>query len=125
MNRFSLPDNLQEESEAFQFPGLFEKTATMKNKSYCTSKPQRNKILIPGDSHARGYATELSNSLVKTFEIIGAEMSGSRSGHITRSLHREISQLHRDDFAIICGGANDIIRDESNIGLRHIRKFVF
>jgi hypothetical protein len=33
VNRFSLPGNLQEESEAFQFPGLVEKTAPVKNKN--------------------------------------------------------------------------------------------
>ena len=32
---FSLPDDLQEESEAFQFPGVVEKTATVKNKNCC------------------------------------------------------------------------------------------
>jgi len=104
---------------------LVEKTVTVKNKNYCTSKPQRNKILIIGDSHARGYGTELSNSLGKTFEVMGAVMPGSRPESITRSARREISQLHRNDFVIICGGANDINGDESNIGLRHIRKFTF
>jgi hypothetical protein len=53
VNHCLLPDNLQEESEAFHFPGLVGKTATVKNKTKCTSKPQRNKILIIGDSHTR------------------------------------------------------------------------
>jgi lysophospholipase L1-like esterase len=51
---------------------------------------------------------------------MGAVMPGSRPDHITRSARREINQLHRDDFVIIFGGANDI-----NVGLRHIRKFAF
>jgi hypothetical protein len=95
---------------------LVEKTATVKNKNYCISKPHRNKILINGDSHARGYATELLNSLGKTFEVMGAVMPGSRPESIMHSARREISQLHRDDFVIICGGANDINGDESDNG---------
>jgi len=54
---------------------------------------------------------------------MGAVMPGSRLEHITRLACREISQLHHDDFVIIWGGANDINRNESNTGLRHIMKF--
>jgi hypothetical protein len=67
VNHFTLPNNHQEVSEASHFPGLFEKTATLKIKNKCISKPQRNKILIIGDSHARGCAAELSSSLDTTF----------------------------------------------------------
>jgi hypothetical protein len=52
-------------------------------------------------------------------------MPGSRPEHITGSVRREMSQLHRDDFVIIWGGANNINRNESNTGLRHVRKFAF
>jgi hypothetical protein len=40
VNHYLLPDNLQEEPEAFHFPGLVEKTATMKNK---TNAPQNHR----------------------------------------------------------------------------------
>jgi len=99
---------------------LVEKTATVENKNKCTSKLQRNKILIIGDSHARGCAAELSISLG---EVMGAVMPGSKLEHITCLAHRHSSQLHCDDFVIIWGGANDINKNESNTGLRHIRKF--
>jgi hypothetical protein len=123
VNRFTLRDNHQEESEASHFPGLVEKTTTVKIKNKCISKPQRNKILIIGDSHARSCAAELSSSLDTTFEVMGAVMPGSRLAHITRLARREIRHLHRNDFVIIWGGANDINRNESNTGLRRIRKF--
>jgi hypothetical protein len=54
---------------------------------------------------------------------MGAVMPYSRLEHITCFECREISQLHCDDFVSIWGGANDINRNESNTGLRHIRKF--
>jgi len=47
---------------------LVEKTATEKNEKKGTSKPQRNKFLITGDSHARGYAADPTNYLSKTVE---------------------------------------------------------
>jgi hypothetical protein len=52
-----------------------------------------------------------------------AVMPDSRLEHITHLACREKSQLHHDDFVIVWGGANDINRNESNTGLRHIRKF--
>jgi len=50
-------------------------------------------------------------------------MPGSRLELITRLACREISHLHLNDYVIIWGGANDINRNESNTGHRHIRIF--
>jgi len=47
----------------------------------------------------------------KTAEVMDAVMPGSRLEHVTHLACREISQLHRDDFVIIWGGANDINRN--------------
>jgi hypothetical protein len=58
-----------------------------------------------------------------TFEVVGAVMLGSRLEHTTRLAHGEISHLQRNDFVVIWGGGNDINRNDSNTGLRHIRKF--
>jgi hypothetical protein len=111
MNNFSLLDNLQEESEAFKFHSFVEKTATVKNKNKFNSKPQKNKILTIGDSHARCCATILSNLLGKNFEVMGAVMHDSRHENIIHLVCTEIGQLHCDDDVIIWGGANDINRN--------------
>ena len=95
----------------------------MKIQNKCTSKAQINKILIIGDSHAKGCAAELSTLIGKTLEVMCTVMPGFRLEHITCLAYREISQRHCDDFVIIWGGANDINRNESNTDLRHIRKF--
>ena len=84
---------------------------------------QRNKTLIISDSPTRDCSAELSTSVGYTFDIVDAVISGSRLQHIMCLAYREISQLHRDDFVIIWGGANDMDTNESNTGLRHIRKF--
>jgi hypothetical protein len=111
MNRFMLPGNHQEEPDASHFPCLVEKTATVKIKNKCVSKPHRNKIIIIGDSHARGCAAELLASLDMSFEVMGALIPGSRLEHTTHLAHREISLLHHNDFVAIRGGANDINRN--------------
>jgi archaellum component FlaG (FlaF/FlaG flagellin family) len=49
------------DSGASQLPGMVGKTAPIKIKNNCFSKPQKNKILIIGDSHARGCAADLSS----------------------------------------------------------------
>jgi len=83
---------------------LVEKTATFQDKNKCTSKLQRNKILIIGDSHTRGCAAELSTSLGKTFEVTVAVLPGSRLEHVMCLACRQLSQLHCDDFIVIWGG---------------------
>jgi hypothetical protein len=100
VNHFTLPDNHQEESEASHFPGLFEETAAVKIKNKCTSKLQRNKILIIGDSHARGCAAEILASLGTTFEVMVAVMPGSRLENITHLARREVSHLLHSEINI-------------------------
>jgi hypothetical protein len=38
--------------------------------------------------------------------------------------HHEISQLDNNDYVVIWGGTNDISRNESHAGLKHMRKSV-
>jgi len=87
------------------------------------TKIKKRKVIVIGDSHARGLAAELSASLGKSFEVMSTIMPGTGLRHITGLASRETSQLQHDEFVIICGGANDINKNESNIGLRNIRKF--
>ena len=54
---------------------------------------------------------------------MGAIMPGSGLRNIIGLASRETSQLQHDEFVIICGGANDINKNESNIGFHNIRKF--
>jgi hypothetical protein len=118
VNRYTLPNNHHDDSEASQPTGIVGKRASVKIKSTCVSKPRKNKILIIGDSHARGCAAELSSSLDETFEVMCTVVSGSRLEHITSLAHLEISHLHRNDFVVIWGGTNDISRNESDAGHR-------
>ena len=86
------------------------------------TKIKKKRVIVIGDSHTRGLAAELSSSLGKSFEVMGTIMPGSGLRHITGLASRETS-CNQFEFVIICGGANDINKNESNIGLSNIRKF--
>ena len=84
---------------------------------------RKHKILIIGDSHASGCATNLKSSLNETFEVMGSVMPGSRLEHITNLARSDISHMNRNDFVVVWGGTNLVSRNESNAGLKYLRKF--
>ena len=98
-----------------------------------TTKPKPNKtkastrtrkIVICGDSHARGGASNLLNLYGESFEVIGNVLPGARLQNITQTAKIELKSLNRKDHAIIWGGSNDINKNESLEGLKHITKLV-
>jgi lysophospholipase L1-like esterase len=91
---------------------------------YITTKTvQKPKMLILGDSHARGCAANLKSSLNENFEVTGTLVPGSRLEHITNLARSDISHMNHNDFVVVWGGTNDISKNESNTGLKHLRKF--
>ena len=71
----------------------------------------------------RGCTTNLKSSLNETFEVMGSVMPGSRLEHITSLAHSDISHMNRNYFVVVWGGTNDISKNESNSGLKYLRKF--
>jgi lysophospholipase L1-like esterase len=100
------------------------KLLRIEKKEFYPINEKRNKISIIGDSHARGYAANISNYLDKDFETMGTVMPGARLENIIKLNTREIKTLGKNDAVIVCGGANDIGKNESNVGLRHLKNFV-
>jgi hypothetical protein len=102
--------------------GSIKKTGTpVKTDNNISSKSQKNKDLIIGDSQARCCASNLASILTKTFEVTGTIMPGSRLNNITSVAHREINRLCHNDFLVIWGGTNDISKNESDVDLRYMR----
>jgi carboxypeptidase C (cathepsin A) len=100
------------------------KTAQTGNKECCPTNVKRSKIILIGDSHARGYAANISNYLGKDFEITGTVMSGARLENIIELNTKEIRTLGKNDAVIVCGGSNDSNKNEASVGLRQLKKFV-
>jgi len=89
-----------------------------------TSNKKRNKIVILGDSHARGCASEVQHNLDHTFEIQGIVKPGANLEGIVTSPSDTTTHLTKKDVVVIWGGTLDIGRNESKKALQQIRNFV-
>jgi hypothetical protein len=83
-----------------------------------------SKVIIMGDSHARGMATELQHRLSKNFEVLGIVKPGSTLKEITNTINSTVNSLTKNDVCIIWGGSRDVAKNESENGLRHLKDFV-
>ena len=59
----------------------------------------------------------------KSFEVTGTVIPGARNEAITHLANKEITTLRKDYVVVVWGGTKDISKNESNIGLKHIKKF--
>jgi hypothetical protein len=55
---------------------------------------------------------------------MGTVMPGARLENIIKSNTKEIKTLYKNDAVIVCGGTSDIRKNESNVGLGQLKKFV-
>jgi len=84
----------------------------------------RRKIVIIGDSHAKGCAANIKHVLGKTEEVTGYVSPGSKLENITNIPNKEINELTKKDTVVIWGGANNIAINESEKGLTYLSNFV-
>ena len=124
MNRYVALDNLQESVKAYRNLNKSGKVATTWNRNKSLPKTNKKKTVIIGNSHVRGYAAELSSDLGQEYEVTGTVIPGARLEIITNLTVEEIRSLGKSDVVIVIRGTNDINKNESNIGLTHLRKFV-
>jgi hypothetical protein len=122
MQSFEMSQQVQVEPESSQNHSSTSKVALSRNKRKCPPNTRKRKIVIIGDSHARGIAAEISSCLGKDFEVNGTVMPGARLENITNLSDKEMSTLRNKDAVVIWGGANDISKNEVNNGLKHLKK---
>jgi hypothetical protein len=72
----------------------------------------------------KGYASELVYRLDKKFEVMGAVMPGARIQNTVQLCDQGVNSLTKEDMVILWGGSNDVAKNETMNGLRHLRKFV-
>jgi hypothetical protein len=94
------------------------------NKPSNFQKRKKKSVLLIGDSRMRGCASELRMYLVPEYEVTGTIMPGSRLQNVTKLASNEIEGLSHGDAIVIWGGSNDINRNESMKGLKHLNDFV-
>jgi hypothetical protein len=87
-------------------------------------KEKKHRIVIIGDSHARGCAAELKSNLDVDFETQGFINPGTGLKTIITSAKRDIQQLTKQDVVVMWGGSKDVGRNEKKQGINWIRNFV-
>jgi len=97
---------------------------TRQNKVTISPIRRKKRILLIGDSHMRGCASKLGEYLGPAYELTGTIMPGSRLQNVTKLARDEIARLSHRDAVIIWGGSNDVNRNETNKGLKHLNEFV-
>jgi hypothetical protein len=85
---------------------------------------KKKKIILMGDSHMKGYASELLNQLDKKFEVMGMVLPGARLQNIVQLCDQEVNSLTKDDMVILWGGSNNVAKNDTMNGLRYLRKFI-
>jgi hypothetical protein len=87
------------------------------------AKP-KHKILLIGDSHARGCASKLQEKLKEQYEVIGYVKPGAGATVLTKTAQQEISGLTEEDTLIYCGGTNDIAQNNTSRGIKFIHHYL-
>ena len=122
-NRYCMLQNLQETNAIAE--GLeLKKNRGIANANTRIQKKKKHKAILIGDSHARGCAEKLSSYLGNDYEVTGYVSPNTGLEVITNSAKEEIEQLTQNDIVIVCGGTNNISKNESKTGLRHVTHFV-
>jgi hypothetical protein len=123
INCYAILENLHEDNQVSHQHYRNQSVNVKKSKTGFEQRPKINKVLIIGDSQARGCAVNLLSEHSETLEVIGNVMPGAGLQNITQAVKNEVRSLNHKDCAIIWGGSNDINKNESSTGLKHIMNF--
>jgi hypothetical protein len=123
VNRYEVLQNTNEKLATSQNLDLVNNKEMVAKKRKRLQREKRT-IVVVGDSYTRGMAGEISHNLGSSFEVIGYVKPGAGMKVITDMPNQECTTLTKEDMVVIWGGANDIAKNETNIGLTHITNFV-
>ena len=98
----------------------------LKKKNFRKKKVENrmHKVLIIGDSHARGCASEVKQKLNGDYEVIGFTNPGSTMKEVKESAKVKIAQLTKEDTVVLWGGSNDVAKNNSVVGMKHMLDLV-
>jgi hypothetical protein len=85
---------------------------------------KQHKVIILGESHARGCAAEVGRLLNNDFEVLGFVNPSSGMKYIKDMFRMKLQQLTKKHVVVLWGGSNDITRNNSTEGKRHLLEFV-
>jgi hypothetical protein len=94
----------------------------MDRKKRVLEKKQHKVIL--GDSRARECAAEVSHLLNDDFEVPVFVNPGSGMKYIKDMSRKKVQQLSKEDVVVLWGDSNDIAKNNSTVGMKHLLEFV-
>jgi hypothetical protein len=86
----------------------------------CPKRTKKHKITIVGDSHSRCLAGNLKHNLSNDFDIDGLVKPGADINTLTSSFTENTKHLTFRDILVFWGGANDVSKNNSGVGLKSI-----
>ena len=85
---------------------------------------RKHKIMIVGDSHTRGSASSIKHNLNNDFDLNGFVKPGAGITTLTSSVTEDTKHLTLKDILVFWGGAIDVSRNNSQVGLKSLTKLV-
>jgi len=94
---------------------LTRKNNPVNGQSSKSSHKKDHKVLIIGDSHNTLCATNIKSEIKDNCD--------AGAGLLVNTANSDITDLTKNDV-ILCGGANDVAKNNSKMVLKHIRNFI-
>lgn len=85
---------------------------------------KKHKIIIVGDNHTRGLASNIKHNLNNDFDLKGFVKPGADITTLTSSITMDTKHLTLKDILVFWGGANDVSKNKSQDGLKSLTKLV-
>ena len=85
---------------------------------------EKHRIIVTGNSHARGCAAEIKLNLDEGFEAQGFVIPGTGVNTITSSAKTDIQHLSKQDVVVVWGGSKDVGKNETKKGINCIQRFI-
>jgi hypothetical protein len=85
---------------------------------------KQHKVIILGDSHTRGCAAKVKHLLNNDFEVLRFVNPGSGMKFIKDTARVKLQELTKKDVVVLLGDSNDIARNNSIAGMKHLLEFV-
>jgi hypothetical protein len=89
-----------------------------------SQQEKKQNTVIVGDSHTRGSASNIKYKLSDDLDIKGFVKPGADITSLTSSATEETKSLTLKDILVFWGDGNDVSRNDSQEGLRKLRKFL-
>jgi len=85
----------------------------MKTEGRCRRKQtnrrkRKHRIIVIGDSHARGSAAKIKSKLDEHFKVQGFVKPGARLNNIITSAKIDIQQVSKQAVVVVWGGSKDV-----------------